>query len=290
MTPRSIRRAAERKAKKLARKAEQAAAVRAANHADPINQPVERCSPVQVPLVCASDSFEQKLTTPAQLAANRANAQLSTGPRTSAGLAKSSKNAVKSALTGQTVLLPTDNVAEYASFLDAFQRDLKPVGQTECELVQIIVDCFWRLRRINALEFALYTHGHSQFEHAFDDQPEENRAGMILLQTHMTYEKQFRNWHIQEGRLDRKRAKAMTELQRLQLERKAGDTPAETQLSDAQLFLGAGAQGDSALRTAQSGSGYVPPDLAPYVALCKPVSENGFVFSNGPQTISQESI
>src|SRR5581483_6136288 len=99
---------------------------------------------------------------PAQLAANRANAQLSTGPRSAAGLARSSQNAVKSALTARTVLLPTDDVEEYARFLTGFQNDFKPLGQVECELVQVIVDCFWRQRRIQALEFALYAHGHEQ--------------------------------------------------------------------------------------------------------------------------------
>ncbi len=158
---------------------------------------------------------------PAQLAANRANAQLSTGPRTAAGLAKSSKNAVKSALTGRTVLHPTDDVQEYANFLSEFQSDLKPVGQPERELVQIIVDCFWRLRRIQALEFALYAHGHEQFEEAFQDYPEQERYSKILLQTNLTYEKQFRNYQIQEARLDRKRSKAMAELSALQAERQA---------------------------------------------------------------------
>ncbi len=42
----------------------------------------------------------------AQLAANRANAQLSTGPRSQTGLTASALNAVKTGLTGRTVLLP----------------------------------------------------------------------------------------------------------------------------------------------------------------------------------------
>jgi hypothetical protein len=46
----------------------------------------------------------------AQLAANnRANAQLSTGPRTEAGKRIASLKAVKTALAGRTVLLPTDD-------------------------------------------------------------------------------------------------------------------------------------------------------------------------------------
>ncbi len=166
---------------------------------------------------------------PAQLAANRANAQLSTGPRTPAGLANSSKNAVTSALTGRTILLPTDDVEEYASFLGAFRSDLKPVGPSERELVQIIVDCYWRLRRIQSLEFALYAHGHEQFEDAFQNCPEEVRYTKILLQTNLTYEKQFRNYQIQEARLDRKRSKAMAELSALQTERKVQEEEQQSQ-------------------------------------------------------------
>lgn len=48
-----------------------------------------------------------------RLAANRANARLSTGPTSPAGKTKSSLNAVKTGLTGRTVLLPAENAAAY---------------------------------------------------------------------------------------------------------------------------------------------------------------------------------
>jgi hypothetical protein len=197
---------------------------------------------------------------PVQLAANRANALLSTGPRTEAGLAKSSKNAVKSALTGRTVLLPTDDVKEYANFLAGFQRDLKPVGQAESELVQIIADCFWRLRRIQTLEHALYAHGHEQFENAFPDTAEEERYSKILLQTHLTYQKELRNLHIQEARMDRKRTKALAELQQLQSERmEPGRDVEEAEASDAAPFA------SEADFFAALDAGYIPPRLAAHV-------------------------
>ncbi len=209
---------------------------------------------------------------PAQLAANRANAQLSTGPRTAAGLARSSQNAVKSALTGRTVLLPTDDVEEYARFLAGFQNDFKPSGQVECELVQVIVDCFWRQRRIQALEFALYAHGHEQFEDAFNDLPEAHRYNRIVLQTHMTYEKQFRNFQIQEARLDRKRAKAMAELERLQAERKANEQPSV----NGNRGLASGQVLGQQSRDCQSSEPALPGHLG-----------NGFVFSND-ETVGKE--
>jgi hypothetical protein len=208
---------------------------------------------------------------PAQLAANRANAQLSTGPRTDTGRARSSQNAVKSALTGRTVLLPTDDRDEYGRFLADFQQQLEPIGQLECELVQIIVDCHWRLRRIQELEYALYTHGHDQFESLFQDCPESERGSRILLQTHLTYEKQFRNLHIQEARIDRKRAKAVAELQRLQTEREPAEDPSIHDLPDSEAF-------------ALLDAGYVPAHLAHAFAAPAPIPQNGFVFSSTENT------
>jgi len=46
------------------------------------------------------------MTTEKQIAANRENARLSTGPRTEAGKAAPSTNAVKHGLTGRFVILP----------------------------------------------------------------------------------------------------------------------------------------------------------------------------------------
>ena len=177
--------------------------------------------------------------------------------------------AVKSGLTGRTVLMPTDDRDEYARFLADFEQQLKPVGQLERELVQIIVDCHWRLRRIQELEFALYAHGHEQFESVFQDCPESERRSRILLQTHLTYEKQFRNLHTQEARIDRKRAKAVAELQRLQAEREPAEEPSIHDLPDEEAF-------------ALLDAGYVPPHLASAFA-----AQNGFVFSNEKGEVRQ---
>ena len=54
----------------------------------------------------------------ARLDANRANAQHSTGPCTDEGKAISSMNAVKTGLTGRTVLLTADDAVIYQQHLD----------------------------------------------------------------------------------------------------------------------------------------------------------------------------
>jgi hypothetical protein len=77
---------------------------------------------------------------PQRLIANRANAQLSTGPVTPEGKAKSSLNAVRTGLTGRTVLLATEDAAAYEAHLERFRREWEPVGDREAELVQSLAD------------------------------------------------------------------------------------------------------------------------------------------------------
>ncbi|HEX4750044.1 MAG TPA: hypothetical protein VH302_10930 [Bryobacteraceae bacterium] len=240
-------------------------------------------SPVAAPApkaeaAAAAPTTEQTLSviSPAQLAANRANAQLSTGPRTAAGLAKSSQNAVKSALTGRTVLLPTDDREEYAALITEFQNEFSPVGQFECELVQIVVDCHWRLRRIQELEYALYAHGERQFAEAFADEPMETRHSMIVLQTHLTYQKELRNLHIQESRIDRKRVKALAELKEVQAQRQP-----------ASEYVSAYDNVTEEEGLAMFAAGYIPPEIAENLARMEAREAIGFDFSNAAASADQ---
>ena len=91
----------------------------------------------------------------AQLAANRANAAHSTGPRTEEGQKRSSLNAMKHGLTGRTVLLPREKKQDYDAFSQEIFDQLKPANPMEREKVQLIVDQQWRLRRAAAMENAL---------------------------------------------------------------------------------------------------------------------------------------
>ena len=53
------------------------------------------------------------MSTAAQIAANQANAQSSTGPKSEDGKNRSSLNALKTGLTGRTVLMPGDDAKAY---------------------------------------------------------------------------------------------------------------------------------------------------------------------------------
>src|SRR5258708_5269681 len=90
---------------------------------------------------------------------NRENAQNSTGPRTEAGKQRSSLNALRHGLTGQTVVLPTDDLVAYQRHCKGFLDQYQPKNPTEVQLTQTIADLSWRLNRVNAIETNLLTLG-----------------------------------------------------------------------------------------------------------------------------------
>jgi hypothetical protein len=92
-----------------------------------------------------------KRVTLKQLAANRANAQKSTGPHTANGKAVSKLNALKHGILSEQVLVRGVNFKEsrheLAKLHQRFWDELKPVGPVEEMLVDQIVTARWRLRR-----------------------------------------------------------------------------------------------------------------------------------------------
>lgn len=155
----------------------------------------------------------------AKLRANRENAQHSTGPTTSAGLERSSKNALKSGLTGKSVLLPSDDPELYAQHLERLHSELKPAGELELQLVQRIADAQWRLNRIPELERNLYKLGRLQFAYLFENEPQEDRPGLIQAHTAIAFQSQFKNFSIQEMRIRRGYTHDLDELKSLQSQR-----------------------------------------------------------------------
>jgi hypothetical protein len=159
------------------------------------------------------------MSTPAQIAANQANAKLSTGPTSEAGRAKSSLNAVRTALTGRTVLLAEDDADRYEQHLNQYKKAYQPLGEREFELVQSLADTTWRLDRIPGLEEAIYFKGSIEFAAEVSDLDPRARAAMLRMQTYLAYERQLRNLNLQEMRLHRLREKLIAEIKQLQKDR-----------------------------------------------------------------------
>jgi hypothetical protein len=92
----------------------------------------------------------------ARALASRRNGARSRGPRTAAGLARSSGNALKHGLRARRhVLLVDEDAAEYRAFQAAAQVELAPMGALQSELAARIVTTAWRARRADRLEAAL---------------------------------------------------------------------------------------------------------------------------------------
>jgi hypothetical protein len=96
------------------------------------------------------------MTSEKQRLANRRNAKASTGPKTAAGRAKSSRNSLKHGMTASQVTLDDEDPAEFAAYRQCLCEALKPVGALEELLADRCVVCGWRLRRPCRMEARLH--------------------------------------------------------------------------------------------------------------------------------------
>ena len=93
--------------------------------------------------------------TPARLAANRRNAQLSTGPKTEEGKARARANAVKHGLTGAGIALPGEDAEAVAALFDAVRDELAPGSVVGAFLAQQVALAMVRCGRAARGEAAL---------------------------------------------------------------------------------------------------------------------------------------
>jgi len=119
-------------------------------------------------------------TSAAQLAANRLNAQQSTGPRTDSGKRKVAANAVKHGLSGAHIIILGEDPAQYDALLADFQADLHPSGITESLLVEQIAQAQWKLKRIAQMEIRLFAPSRDLLSHLPPDTDPLNIAAHLF--------------------------------------------------------------------------------------------------------------
>src|ERR1700690_3339745 len=107
------------------------------------------------------------MATDRQIAANRLNAQKSTGPKTPQGKRRSRINAFRHGLTAETVIGILEDANEYKAFEAEIIANCSPCSSIEHSLASRLASLLWRLRRATAIESGL-----------FDDQ-----AGLLRQQT-----------------------------------------------------------------------------------------------------------
>jgi len=216
MPNRAERRAAQRQAQKLAVKASKVMSATASVGGSDQPPPPDTFNFQDL-----IDEIKAKETSDARRNANRANAQHSTGPRTEEGKAKSSLNAVKTGLTGRTVVLPTDDIHAYYDHLDRHFLKYSPATDDEKSLTQTIADTEWRLLRIAPLESGIFAVGRRKLADLFPEEKDPaNRQALIDTEIFMVFRKDFSNLALQERRLRNQRNADVAQLTQLQKDRR----------------------------------------------------------------------
>jgi hypothetical protein len=158
----------------------------------------------------------------AQLAANRLNAQRSTGPRSEEGKAVSRFNALTYGIEARSRVIPGEDPAELEALAGDYHRQLNPQGPLEGYLVETIVAADWNRRRYTRVEAQLYrvlmTASAASAESDAPSGPAtafaDDVTGARILQS------VFR----QLASAERSYFRALTELRRAQKERRAEET------------------------------------------------------------------
>jgi hypothetical protein len=91
------------------------------------------------------------MSTPAQVAANQANAQHSTGPKTDQGEAASCLNNFRHGLAGGFSVLPSEDQLQYDALLEGLRQEHQPSTITEQMLVEKMAQHFWLSQRAQNL-------------------------------------------------------------------------------------------------------------------------------------------
>jgi hypothetical protein len=124
------------------------------------------------------------MSTQAQIAANQANAQLSTGPKTEEGKAASSRNHLSHGLTyrgGMFILLPWEDAREYDQLVVDLKSEHRPTSRTEMILVERMAQHHWLRDRAGLLQSNCF---------AEDGSVDEKRLA-LYLRYQTTHERAF---------------------------------------------------------------------------------------------------
>jgi hypothetical protein len=95
------------------------------------------------------------MASPAQIVANRANAQSSTGPRSEASKTRVGQNATRHGLTARHLVIRDDEREEFEAFQQSLFTELDPQGAVEIITFRELLHAAWNLERFRRLEVEL---------------------------------------------------------------------------------------------------------------------------------------
>jgi hypothetical protein len=183
---RTERRAAERKARKIARKAgEPLQPAGSLTGHEVAHEPGEQIQ--RPPRFLSQTALEPEniVAAPQPFAnsraeLNRANAQHSTGPRTREGKLASSRNSLKHGLASAQLIIPGEDTAAFDALLSALLDEHQPANPTEEILVLEIAQSYWLTQR--AIRFQ---------NQCFTVQGVDEKRLALFLRYQVTHERAF---------------------------------------------------------------------------------------------------
>jgi hypothetical protein len=104
-----------------------------------------------------------------QIEANRRNSQKSTGPRTAAGKAIASQNAIGSGIYAESETIRDENASDLEALAAAYYGRFHPDAPEQRCLVDILVHSEWTLRRLRRAEAQLWEKNTDSSESSFGE-------------------------------------------------------------------------------------------------------------------------
>src|ERR1017187_7627878 len=153
------------------------------------------------------------MSTPSQIAANRLNAQHSTGPRSAQGKAASCANSLKTGLYARSQTIAGEDPVELRALADSYFLRWEPATPEESFLVATLVDSEWLLRRYSLTDAKLWDYKGD------DDSVRDNSNGIGL-----NFIRCREYFPLLQRRIDsaqRSFHRALRDLERLQTKRRA---------------------------------------------------------------------
>ncbi len=164
----------------------------------------------------------------AQIAANRANAQRSTGPKTEEGKARVAQNGLKHGLCAAEAVLPWEDRAEFEALIADLTARLQPANDIELALLLQYADAMWRRQRCPALETGLLA---DAMPTTTEGCPEGvHPTSWALGQAWMARSKEINRLSLHESRLARLGERALDRLLALQAQRRQAEAEAKLAL------------------------------------------------------------
>ena len=101
------------------------------------------------------------MSTDHQIAANRANARLSTGPRTADGKARSASNNLRHGLASGRLIISGENPADFDELVEGLRAEYNPATPTEDQLILRMAQHFWLSQRAIRLQNDAFLAGYT---------------------------------------------------------------------------------------------------------------------------------